>query len=301
MAHGGGPVMKAPKRSHMGRIFTRGKRRHIIKAHLSSLVWSLRRSTPIPAEEIPAQLIFTVTNGRSGSNTLYQLFNCISCVEAHHESRPSYHLLLRNVQHREILAEAFLRSIKVPHIQETDKQFYFDASHFFCKGYLEPALKIGLRPSLVILRRDRRKIALSLFRLQTIPGRTKKGLKFYLSPDSATLTELPGHEDLSDYQMCFWHVLEIEARQDHYPGLIEEHGGTVVETSVEQLNDEGEFERILWDLGIPITDADKKRIEEVRGAYFNTKSDKRRSEDIDAGSLDEQEQEVLARIRLSRL
>jgi len=165
----------------MGRIFTRGKRRHIIKAHLSSLIWSLRRSSPVPASEIPARLIFTVTNGRSGSNTLYELFNCISCVEAHHESRPSYHLLLRNVQHREILAQAFLRSVKLPRIQETDKQFYFDASHFFCKGYLEPALKIGLRPSLIILRRDRRKIALSLFRLQTIPGRTKKGLKYYLS------------------------------------------------------------------------------------------------------------------------
>jgi len=71
----------------------------------------------------------------------------------------------------------------------------------------------------------------------------------------------------------------------------------VVETSVEKLNLDGEFERVARELDIPITDADRKRIEEVRGMSFNTKSKKRRSEDIDAGSLDEQEQEVLARIR----
>ena len=201
------------------------------------------------------RFIFTVTNGRTGTGYLASLLGMLCDIYSVHEPKPGLFKNLRGIQSDPNIAERFLLEQKLPAIlNAATKPIYAETNNGFCKGYLETWLSIdGLPiPDLILLQRSARSVALSMSKLGTIPGRSDSGLQHYLSPgDSTCLTRLKGWESLEDYQLCFWHCLEIEHRQVVYGDLVTKLGGRVASTSAETLGTWAGFSRLRRQLELP--------------------------------------------------
>lgn len=181
------------------------------------------------------KLVFTVTTGRSGTAYLASIFGFAKNVFAVHEPSPEFADVFRMAQEDRNLAMEFLVRKKLPAILHEPGEIYVETSHLTCKGFLEPLLDLGIVPDLVIHRRSLRDVSLSMLKLGTIPGRSEKGLRFYLSPADPWVLDLEDWERLHDYQLCFWYCLEIERRAQYYSKLFNEHGAKIAETTLPEL------------------------------------------------------------------
>jgi hypothetical protein len=220
------------------------------------------------------RFVFTVTTGRSGTGLLQKLFALLPNTTSVHEPEPKLSRVLRKVQEQPGFAWEFLLNVKFPEIAKCERGVYVETSHLFCKGFLEPALQLGLRFDLVVLRRPAREVAKSLYELDTIPGRTDWGRSFLLAPSDPEVLPLPGWTEMHDYQLCYWYCLEIERRAKLYARLVAEHGGRVVETSLSELMS-GRFPRVLerLELPAPVNQDFSARIADVVSSPVNNKPD----------------------------
>jgi hypothetical protein len=76
-----------------------------------------------------------------------------------------------------------------------------------------------------------------MMQLDTIPGRSERGLRWYLSPDDpSNMTQLIDWREMSDYQLCYWYCLEIEHRMDVYADFVTHEGGTYASCTAEQVS-----------------------------------------------------------------
>ena len=248
--------------------------------------------------------LFTVTTGRSGSNLLTEVLSCRSSICSLHEPSPSFDSVMSLVQQYPFVANEFLLKKKKKAIERSlgQKLIYSESSHLFCKGFLEAWLDIDELPipDLICLDRDLRKVSKSLYQLNTIPARTWKGVRYYLSPsDGRNLTALPDWKSLNDYQLCFWYCLEIEARKKHYASLISEHGGLCLHTSIDKLTDSDSFEQFCTELNLPeFSVIGRLRYKRIIGRMVNHKGHKKGGE-LSNDQLDEWEGEVSDRIEKS--
>lgn len=198
------------------------------------------------------RLIFTVTTGRSGTKYLAQRLDKVSNkVIALHEPKPRFSSVMRMVQSDADLAVRFLTNQKLPYIAQLDCDVYIETSHLFSKGFFEPTLALGLRPSIIYLKRSKRVVAESLNMLQTIPGRTESGLEFLLSPTDPGVLAYPNWEQANDYQLCYWYCLEVERRARHYREVCNELDLQFAEIEISEIDDPRIFTRLVTTLGIP--------------------------------------------------
>ncbi len=178
------------------------------------------------------RLIFTVSTGRSGTAYLSTVFGYARKTHSFHEPPPEYVQVLRDAQNDPKLACSFLTEKKIPAVLADQAEIYVETSHLTCKGFLEAWLELGIVPDLIIHRRPHRDVALSMYRMGTVPARSDKGLKFYLSPSDPGVLHLPDWQHLHDYQLCYWYCLEIERRAGVYKKLFGEKGARVTETTL---------------------------------------------------------------------
>lgn len=198
------------------------------------------------------RLIFTVTTGRSGTAYLSSIFGYARNAHSYHEPTPEYVKVLREAQNDKNRARRFIVEEKVPAIAGDSAPIYIETSHLVCKGFLESWLDIGIVPDLIIHRRSVRDVSLSLFKMGTIPGRSDKGLKFYLSPADPNVVKLAAWEHCHDYQLCFWYCLEIEKRARGYKLLFNQHGARIAETTLAELKTFTGLEKCFSDLALQV-------------------------------------------------
>ncbi len=198
------------------------------------------------------RLIFTVTTGRSGTGYLSTIFGYIKGLNAFHEPAPEYFKVLRQVQTNPDLAQKFLIEEKLSSIASDPAGIYVETSHLTCKGFLEPLLDLGVVPDLIIHRRAPRDVSLSMYKMGTIPGRTEKGLMFYLSPEDTDVLRLRNWQSLHDYQLCYWYCLEIERRAKKYKQIFRDRGARIAETTLQGLKTIEGFEQLLLDLDLTL-------------------------------------------------
>jgi hypothetical protein len=217
---------------------------------------------------VDRQLIFTVTPGRSGSLYLSKLLAAVPSVHADHEPEPDFAEVFRRVQSDPEIACAFLRDRKLPAIEKIDCEIYAETSHLVCKGFLEPLLRLGQRPGLIILRRPPRQVAWSLLERETVPYRTELGRWYLLQPTDPFVLPLIGWEAMSDYQLCFWYAVEIERRQRRYAAIWRRLNLPVAEITNTELNEWDLFARMIQAFDIPAVgpelQADHRRISAKR-------------------------------------
>lgn len=202
------------------------------------------------------QLILTVTAGRTGTTFLHALFKLFPNVDSFHEADPNFLHVLKRIQTQPSAATKFLVEYKLPAIVACKSKTYVETSHLFCKGFLEPLINLGIRPDLVLLRRNPRNIAWSLLERQTVPARTPLGANYLVCPSDPNTLPLPLWERLTDYQLCFWYALEIERRQHRYREFMLRLGGKVYDVTASELNNAEKFLEMAEILSLDITDSE---------------------------------------------
>jgi hypothetical protein len=218
-------------------------------------------------------LVFTVTAGRTGTTYVTRLGELLPNTVSLHEPQPSYVHFLRQVQRHPRLAYRFLLEYKLPFIAATSAPRYLETSHLVGKGFLEPMLDLGLRPAVLLLRREPRAIARSLLTRRTVPGRGKLGYKYLVHPGDPGVLPLPGWRTRSDYQLCFWYALEMERRQRVYGELLAARGCALADATAEELHDPARFLAVAETLGLLAADIDRealsRRHAEVSARLYN--------------------------------
>ena len=198
------------------------------------------------------RIFFTVTPGRSGTKYLAQELNRLPGVCSVHEPEPGFHGRMREALSEPSTAVQFLREVKLPSIAEKDARVYIETSHVFCKGFFQPLISLGIVSNLILLSRDKRKVAKSLYKIGTIPGRSDVAHRWYLSPDDPSFLFLPDWQNLHDYQLCYWYCLEIERRQKIFGGIVRSLGGTVVRTTLSRLRSLTGYISLILRMRIPM-------------------------------------------------
>ncbi len=238
------------------------------------------------------KLIFCITNGRTGTETLARRFECVNGVAGRHEPDPSFHTAMRWTQRNEHLARNFWLYAKLPAIASVSEPVYLETSHLFAKGFFEPLIAIGGRPALISLSRDKRKTALSMYALHDIPGRTRRAVKYYLSPDDAHHVGLRDPGALSDYQLCYWQTLETEARQRHYEREAQRLGLDFAEIDLADIDAPGAFQELCSKLGVELDAESRERIDKLRSHQANARTSEKRPVPFTPGQLEEEEQHL---------
>jgi hypothetical protein len=258
--------------------------------------------TTVLAQIARKRLIFAITAGRTGSVFLAKLLELIPDCSAHHEPEPAFQRFLRRVQADPRIADEFLLKYKLPFIAELPEKVYIELSNVFGKGFLGPLIHLGVVPDLVILRRAPRKIAVSYLERYTVPGRTKYGLEFLLHPGDPGVMPLPGWRNMSDYQLCFWYVLEMERRQAHYTAVVRDLGGTVVEATAEEMNDPDRFIAMVKALGLAESESVVETLRRGHGSVARVEHNKNPQQIHIEGDLAAEEEvvwEVISRFEPS--
>ena len=134
-------------------------------------------------------------------------------------------------------------------------------------------LDLGLRPAVLLLRREPRAIARSLLTRRTVPGRGKLGFKYLIHPGDPGVLPLPRWTAYSDYQLCFWYALEMERRQRVYGELLAAHGCAVADATAEELHDPQRFTAVAEELGLLDARVDRevllRRHAEISARLYN--------------------------------
>jgi hypothetical protein len=243
------------------------------------------------------RLVFALTTGRSGTDFLAHALAGIPGLAACHEPEPQFAAVMREAQRDAGIARRFWQDHKLPAIRRHAEPIYVETSHLFGKGFVEPLLDLGVVPDAVVLERPHRKVAASLYRLNTTPGRTPKALRFYLSPADETFLELPGWETLHDYQLCYWYCLETERRNAWYSALLRGRGARVVATSLDEIADVEGFARLLSGLALPPLPLARRMAWRLFGKRRRNIKDYDDARSTDALDFDALEGEVRARMR----
>jgi hypothetical protein len=243
------------------------------------------------------RMIFTITTGRSGTDYLARVLGLFARVHAEHEPKPTFASAWRTVLARPETAREFWLEHKLPRIARTRSPIYAETSHLACKGFLESLVELGARPTLIHLVREPRAVALSLLALGTVPGRSFKGVKYYVSPDDPRL-ELPtggAERAWHDYQLCFWYCLEIEARANRLRERLEPLGVRFEHVEVASIADADGIRRLgdVLELGSFSTRGRIKLLGLV-GRATNRKLDAKHAVTLSRDELDALEADVLA-------
>jgi hypothetical protein len=208
-------------------------------------------SSSIPSQIRGKRLIFTVCTGRCGTQLLADRLARLNGVTALHEPDPNFVDCLADAVRDSGVATRFLLERKLPAIARQTGNIYVETSHVFCKGFLQPLINCGVVPDLILLSRPSREVALSLRRINTVPGRTPLGRQWLLSPDMPGVLSLPNWESMSDYQLCYWYCLEIIRRQKEAADLVARTGGRFSHVSLADIRTYAGVSRMIRELGMP--------------------------------------------------
>lgn len=205
-----------------------------------------------PANALNKRVIFTLSPGRCGTGYLARVLDTVPGVIGMHEPRPNFAEKMRTVQTDPSAAYQFWLERKLPSIICLDGDTYAETSHLFAKGFCKPLLDIGIVPDLIALTRPKREVALSMWRRTHIPGRNKQGNKYHVIPtDPGVLVPYPHWEQATDYQLCYWYTVEMEARIKALSQYARRRGVRVFETTMGEIVTRDGFMRLLDALDLP--------------------------------------------------
>ncbi len=189
----------------------------------------------VMALDIDKNIIMCLSPGRSGTKLLTLLLGLADDTCSVHEAEPTFQAVTESVRKSVEDTERFVRDVKLPVILSMAETNYVETSHLFGKGVFEVFIELHLPFRLIILNREPREVAKSLWRIKAIPGRTKKKQHYLLHPAHAGVMKLPHWDRMTNYQLCFWYCLEMERRKELYAAQCRECGIPVVEINLKDL------------------------------------------------------------------
>lgn len=243
-------------------------------------------------DDLP-RLIFCLSPGRCGTKYLAALLNAIPGVHGVHEPEPEFVGYARAARRDPQEAWNFWHCEKLPYIRSLtygslECEVYAETSHLFGKGFVKSLLDLGVVPDVIVLSRDHRDVALSIWRRNGTPAKTLKGERYWLHPEQAEFCPLPRWWAFTDYQLCYWYTLEMTDRMGVLQALILDAGGKVAYLDFDVLT---QGNMTVWLEGLGLPSPDQVRFDLIQSDYHNaTPADRR--DLMPPGDLDEQEKQV---------
>lgn len=205
--------------------------------------------------KFPQKFVVAISSGRSGTKHLSRILGLLPGVACEHEPAPNFVDEMQAAQNDPSLALEFIRNKKIPALEAKKGQIYAEISSLWCKGLLQAWLPDHSLPvpDIIILDRDVRLIALSLFRLNLVPERTVNGREWYIGPGTkGVLLKVAGsYAKWSDYQLCYWYALEVEARKVVLGQMARARGAKVSRISLAELSTFKGIYRMVHELDLP--------------------------------------------------
>jgi hypothetical protein len=248
-------------------------------------------------------LIFCITTGRSGTEYLSQLLRLTDDTDSLHEPIPSFDTLFQREEKTHELLYMWMEHAKLPSIASYTGRNYAETSHLTCKGFIETLIECSpSKPKFIILEREKRSVALSMYQLQDIPFLAKRTIRWYLSPArpkyNFTLLDKKLMSDSTlrtKYSLCYWYTLEIAARANYYEKVLKENGFTVYRINTDGLKDFALFSFMLNALDLTISKENIEIYEQIKGIKTNCKTGRKKSSPLVPDNLDTIEEEVKKR------
>lgn len=248
--------------------------------------------------QINKNLTFTITHGRTGTTFVTNLFELFDDTLSVHEPDPNYAHAFPKVKLDPRFAVQFLKT-KMESVLSISESNYVETSNVFCKGYFLPFIRhFDHYPNLLLLNRDFRRVATSLYKRGSIPERSQNGKLFSCETAQPGTLPIYGAADLSDYQICYWAVLDAFKRQLDAVKIYEDKGlDNFVWCTPETFHDFDFFKQAGEKLGLKFADEDaaKAKHEELVGTKFNLNPD-RKVEEISDEAKNIEEAKVIDRI-----
>ena len=180
------------------------------------------------------KLLLTLSSGRSGTAKLADILSHIPEMYAEHESDPPFkQMRKRNLTDRKSGKEFV--DLVFDKWQSQNRKYVAhtcpDATDGFIHHFLEKTI-----PDFIVLRRPMREVALSMFKLNWIPGFNSKFSGLYAAPDEPyVLLNFHDWKKANHYQLCYWWCLESEARIQTYIPLVQTAGSKVWQTTLNEI------------------------------------------------------------------
>lgn len=164
--------------------------------------------------------IFVATTGRSGSNSLAKIFDAVDDGVCFHEPHP---IMYDDFSGSSDKGRYFDRlfEIKKVYIKRAARlhRYYIETNHQFIKNFAQRTVAaFGEKIKIIHLVRSPIEVAMSFYRINSIPGKSARGQLYLLDPaaDNNILDlrdTLFNNKSFShDLYKCFWYWYEIEAR-----------------------------------------------------------------------------------------
>lgn len=223
------------------------------------------------------KVFFVASTGRSGTGTLYEIFHRLNNVRSFHEPVPLMHDRLMAEKNNEDATRAnkTYRRVKSTMMKLDNVgyncDYYFESNHMFIKSFIDYAVKeFGEKMEIIHLYRDPVLVAKSMYELDTIPGATRLGNKWYLdyraSGNLLQMQEALENDLTHGFYKCLWYYYELEERvkfyKQKYPQI------RFHDIATEDLNDKAKVMGLLDALEI---EYDEAALNEIVGHKTNTK------------------------------
>ena len=240
-------------------------------------------------------LVLTITHGRTGTTFLTELCKLFDDTRAEHEPEPNYASIMPKAKFDPRYAVLFVRE-KLKVLSAYPEANYVETSNVFGKAFFVPMVRLGVYPRLIFLNRDFRDTATSLYVRGSIPMRTDRGRHYSTDPTAPGVLQLYQPATLSDYQLCYWAVLDCYRRQLQAATMYDRLGwGDYLWTTPQGLNDFDHFIALGDRLGLTVSDMERARADhsEIAQTHHNQNRAERKADNTDYA---EEEVEVLDRI-----
>lgn len=226
--------------------------------------------------------VFVASTGRSGTNTLADLFEGIpDCVALHEPRPPMVTPGAARLDPGRYFDDVFRASKRVEMLRTArTSRLYLETTHQFIKNFAPQAVELfGDKLRVVHLRRDPVSVASSFYAIGSVPGRTEKGITWLIDPgrvdNCLPIADLLD-KDASfghDYYRCLWYWYETEARVRRFGRQFPQVPLAHVRT--DELNDPQAIERLLAEIGL---ERYSTAVTARAGLRANQKTDKKRRE-----------------------
>jgi len=221
------------------------------------------------------RLIFTATTGRSGTLTLSKVFAGVpGCCAVHEPSPVMNNEVLRAASYGdEPQLDRFYRT-KLIHIMRAaaGHRYYLEANHLFVKTFIgHAAREFGNRLAVVHLVRPAIDVAMSIYRLQVLPGigaGNRWWLDYHAPLNRIRIADaLDGDEFSHPFYKGLWYWFEIEARVEEWRRRLPTVPFVRFETA--WLNNPERLFALATALGVAV---DRRQIDSLLGVRENEKS-----------------------------
>jgi hypothetical protein len=200
-------------------------------------------------------ITLTVTAARSGTRLLSKLLAEVPGMHADHEetptAEPSFCFLRRANLKDPSVGRDFVENYFTNYVNNLPCEYYACTAQSTSKGFIEHFLDLGIKPNFIIIRRNPRLIAKSLWELEWIPGKHPLHRIWYPGPQESNVLPLKDWKDTHPYQLCYWYVADCERRAQQYELMFKEQNVPFWNTTIEQMLEVNRFNNMMDHFKLP--------------------------------------------------